>query len=196
MAGNKPDSTEVIVARHSKAIARLIDDVSAGEPFTRALEKNGIDFATLKRIEKDDGCKQSIALARELGAAAMAESLLTIGEKFDNPAMARVVSQNLQWYLERVHRRVYAPSVDINVTQTLDISGVLSGIQERVNRTSRPIIDLENIEDSEIVAESGLPAIGASDYESAALDFGVDLGLPERVKINRLDWTDKPDIFD
>lgn len=166
-------------------VEALISEVTAGAFPRKTLEKYKIHSADEEFLRENyDAFTSRFARACEAGAGALAERLLEIASEHDNPAMARVVSQNMQWYLERVHRKSYAPSVDINVNQQISISSALSEARARI---SRPIIDPQDIIDAEIVAESSLPALGAPDYESDAPAIPDRNGLQLSVKAHRPD---------
>jgi hypothetical protein len=164
--GRPPEPVADRLAKLVPLFDAAIEEITRGAFPRKTLEKYKIGHNAETFLRKNyDAFEHELARASEAGAAAMAERLVDIASEHDNPAMARVVSQNMQWYLERVHRKAYAPSVDVNINQQISISGALSEARARINR---PEIDLQDVVDAEIVEESSTYAIGAPDYESVA----------------------------
>lgn len=156
------DRVALFLPDFEKALA----EITGGAFPEKTLQKYGFEHNRRDFMRRNyDAYDSRLARARESGAAVLAERMVEITSEMDNPGMARVASQNMQWYLERVHRKTYAPSVDINVTQQISISSALTEARARVNR---PTIDLRDVEDAEIVEEKRVPTLGAPDYESAA----------------------------
>ena len=193
-AGRPPIPVEERLARLVPIFNAAIAEITRGAFPRKTLEKYKITFQQEEFLRKNyDAYESALGQAREAGAAAMAERLVDIASEHDNPAMARVVSQNMQWYLERVHRKAYAPSVDVNINQQISISGALSEARARINR---PEIDLQDVVDAEIVDESSTYAIGAPDYESVAPEIPDRNGLLLATKTpDKTPAGDSPDIF-
>lgn len=199
-----PEQIQERLATFLSDFHKALAEINNGAFPHKTLMKYGLDWNRQQFLRKNyDAFDQELGRARESGASVLAERMVEITSEMDNPGMARVASQNMQWYLERVHRKTYAPSVDINVTQQISISSALNDARSRL---TRPVIDLEDVEELENPVNTGLSAIGAPDYESVApalpdrnglniAKIAVDAELDSEEDANREKLSGLPDIF-
>lgn len=83
---------------------------------------------------------------------------------------ARVVSDVERWALERQYRQLWGASVDINLTERIDVGGAL--IEAR-RRTSLPISDLAQLAQPQDAEYTLLSSDSATDNESGVLPNGM-----------------------
>lgn len=121
--------------------------------------------------------------ALELGFEIQADSLHTIADDYHDVQKARLKSDNLKWILARRVPHKYGDRLDINLNQTVDITGALL---EARNRSTLSLHDPNNIDDAQLVETKSLSDSSASDYKSDA---------PIETPQKREDDAELPDIF-
>lgn len=89
--------------------------------------------------------------ARQEGLEYLAEGLLTAHEDIADVQKARLKSENTRWYLSKAKPKKYGDRIDLNVTQTIDISNALSEAKERA---ALPIRDVTPRANNKVVTES------------------------------------------
>lgn len=119
------------------AVIRAIDYISQGYTESKACAWSGIRTSQLKSVVTSD--KEMMALyedAIQNGYDAMADALLDpkaglYGET--EPAMAKVMSENIKWYLSRRARKVYGEKIEIKqeVTVAFAITDALESAHRR-----------------------------------------------------------------
>ena len=111
-------------------------------------------------------------IARIEGMESLADGLLTIVDRYDDVQAARLQSDNTKWLLSKRNAKKYGDRLDVNVSQTVDISGALN---EALNRAAIDITpDIKQIDEPTMVEAAD--AIDADDVDDdASQDHGVDM---------------------
>lgn len=76
------------------------------------------------------------AQARQEGMDALVDKLDDIHEKYDDPQVARLASDNIKWKASKIKPQVYGDRIDVNVNQTIDIKGALTEARQRTEQLS------------------------------------------------------------
>lgn len=112
--------------------------------------------------------------AQEYGSDMQVEALEELARTEPNPKRAQVIANIVQWRNERRFRKKWAPSVDLNVNQSVDISGALIEARRRAVLPGCDLPALPNVQDAEYTM---IPRISATDLESDAVR--LDSSPPE-----------------
>jgi hypothetical protein len=92
----------------------------------------------------------SYARATEIRADLMADEVITIADcEVTDPQRARNQMQARQWLASKQHSRRYGDRIDLNVSQTLDVSVTLAEARARL---LRPVSDQLTIDHEETLA--------------------------------------------
>lgn len=82
--------------------------------------------------EKHSDFDMKFARALRHGADVLADSLLGISNKYHDVQVATLESNNIKWILSKRYSRDYGDRIDLNVTQSVDISGALKEAKDRL----------------------------------------------------------------
>lgn len=120
------------------AVLQMIAD---GATPSKACKDNGLTLAALKyHLNNDEELKTLFDDALEVGSDALADLLVDIDTVHSNPAMASLISKNIQWVLERRKPDKFGARVQVsmenNVTKTL--LGALDAAIHRIPMASPP----------------------------------------------------------
>lgn len=147
------------------AIESVLTLIVEGQLLRQAAKLLNLPESSLYRaLHADPELWSSYKRARELGANAMAEQAVDIADNDTDAKRARNRIMVRQWLAGKLDPKTYGDRLDLNVTQTVDISGALSDARTRV----RPLRDQSNVIDAVIVSESTRCEPGSSDKESPA----------------------------
>jgi len=75
---------------------------------------------------------QKYKRARENGLDMLGDSLMEVNRIERDPQRARILSDNIKWYLSKHRREVYGDKVDINVNQKVSITSALAEAKGRL----------------------------------------------------------------
>lgn len=146
----------------------VLDYVASGKTLSKSCDWAGLSvtqFLTLKKNNKE--LAAAFEEAVQQGNDRMAEALVNIETDLEygtnNPAMASVVSRNIQWYLSRRDAR-YADKTINQVVVTADkaIVDALQSARERATRTAltSPVVEVVALE---VVEEAVQVAVDLDD---------------------------------
>jgi len=128
-----------------------ISAIANGAPLKTALSDAGLtasEFAHVLQGARD--LAVSYARATEIRADLMADEVITIADcEVTDPQRARNQMQARQWLASKQHSRRYGDRIDLNVSQTLDVSVTLAEARARLQR---PVSDQQIIEHEETLA--------------------------------------------
>ena len=134
----------------------IIDMVAAGARVSDICKKFTISQQFLHQWRKKDTLfGQRFDEARKAAAESMVESLTDIAKDAVTPtdvAIASLKSNNIKWIASKHNREQYGEKMEMNIHQTLDISGILKAAEARIG----PILDqseLKEIQTIETIAE-------------------------------------------
>lgn len=154
------------------AIEQVLTLVIEGQLLRQAAKLLNLPESSLYRaLHADPTLWANYKRARELGANAMAEQAVDIADNDADAKRARNRIMVRQWLAGKLDPKTYGDRLDLNVTQTVDISGALAEAKAR----ARPMRDQSNVIDAVIVKESITNAAGTGDYESPAAEKFEDL---------------------
>lgn len=139
------------------AVLYAIDLISQGYTKTAACDKSNISIPTFESyINRDEQLSVMLDEAEQRGADAMADALVQIGSHTvygeTNPQMAKVISDNIKWLLDKRHRKKYGDKIEIQHNITADkaivdalIAGRNRAAQAQVSYQEADFIDVEPI---------------------------------------------------
>jgi hypothetical protein len=134
-----------------QAAEAVIDTLANGASLRSALADAGLTANEFNRVLQD-ARDLAIAYARatEIRADLMADEVITIADcEVTDPQRARNQMQARQWLASKQHSRRYGDRIDLNVSQTLDVSVTLAEARARL---LRPVSDQQIIEHEETLA--------------------------------------------
>lgn len=76
--------------------------------------------------------EERLRTAREFGLEELAHSVLSLVDDYENPNQARAKFEAIKWYVGVMDPVKYGQKIDVNITQTIDISGAIERANERV----------------------------------------------------------------
>jgi hypothetical protein len=106
---------------------------------------------------------------------------------------ARVIAENNRWAASRRNSKKYGDRIDLNVTQTLDISGTLLEAKQRM---LRPMRDQLGATDVQTIDLPSVAVLGASDSQSLTPTEPDIFAEPVRVEVAHAPGDSEPSIFD
>lgn len=150
------------------AVLHAINLISQGETISAACDKSNLAVSTFRSyIDKDEQLHTMFAEAETRGTDAMAEALINIDNHRihgqSNPQMAKVVSDNIKWFLSKKRPDQFGDRVKVDHSVTVDvaITTALDAARRRLPAPSDDVIDTTAIpvfeeyegEDAEIMRE-------------------------------------------
>lgn len=139
------ETTSNVVER---VIARLLDRATP-QTLTQALKSEGLTADKFHRALSGDR-ELSLAYARalEIRSDLLADEALEIADTEQDAGKARNRIDVRKWLASKHNSKRYGDRIDLNVTQTLDISATL---QEARTRLLRPMRDQLTAEDAQVI---------------------------------------------
>ena len=120
------------------AVIKAIEKVAEGMTRARACKEFGISVQTfLNYVERDETLERMYADAIVRGEEALADALLNPDNHelygHTNPAMAKVMSDNIKWLLARRNPKKYGDKIEIKHEITMDraITDAMNRAKER-----------------------------------------------------------------
>lgn len=145
------------VEKAQRVIDALYETVHVGD----ALDLVGLTSQTFYELLKTEPkLAAAHAAARQAQAFAMVDDMRKLADSDGDPAKIRNQIDVRKWTASRLNRKDFGDSVDINVTQTVDIGSALSEARQRV---TRPVSDQIAHDKAETVDFTELPARSTTD---------------------------------
>lgn len=158
-------------------LAAIIEAVGEGTPIKQAVRDNGISLPTFNEwLSQDRDAAISYARAREIRADALVDEALHIADTETDASKARNQIDIRRWIATKHHSRVYGDRVDLNVSQTLDITATLAEARTRI---IRPVCDQLPVTDVQTLDLTGLRVPGALDKQSVDRPTGGADDVPD-----------------
>lgn len=132
----------------------VLQEIANGETPKRACEIHDTTLAALRyHLKQDEELKAMFDDALATGNDALADMLINIDQVHSAPAMAGVISKNIQWYLERRDPTKFGArvQVDMNNNATQKLIGALDAAIARIPMASAPVIEAKMITDVEVL---------------------------------------------
>ena len=130
---------------------RVIQLISDGKPLREALSEIGISAGAFNHVlQGARDLAQAYARAQEIRSDLLADEIITIADcEQTDPQRARNQIQARQWLTSKLHGKRYGDRLDLNVSQSLDVSVTLAEARARL---LRPVSDQQIIEHEETLA--------------------------------------------
>lgn len=129
-------TTKTPVKLTAEIVEQVLELHAGGEPLEQVCKKAGMPTTRALRKFKTRNPEWAVRFeeAEEACADAMAARLLDPNRLPADPGRARVVSENLRWYISRVYRRKYGDRVDVNVNTRVAVFDAFKAAEERLKR--------------------------------------------------------------
>ena len=158
------------------AIERIIDRVLNNVTLLEAVKQEGISLPTLhKWLGRDKESALAYARAIEMRADVLADETIEIADTDTDAARARNRITSRQWLASKLNKK-YGERVDLNVTQTIDVSSVLLEARARVMLPGR---DQQTITDVQTLDLPSVSVPRALDIQSIRDDVPRDGDAPD-----------------
>lgn len=141
----------------------VVDLIEGGQSLKVACETLGIAmqrFNEHKRSDKD--LSAAYGRAMETRADYLAEQIIEIADTESDSSKARNQIDARKWFAAKVHPKQYGERVDLNVTQSIDISAALEEARARL----LSMRDQSNIIDAQAIDITNQKAVASSDCKS------------------------------
>lgn len=129
-------------------VLKALELISQGQVVTRSCDQAGIALATFEAyIARDPELQQLRAEAERRGHDALADALINIDNHrihgHSDPKMAKVVSDNIKWFLSKKDQKRFGDKVEVSHTLTADraIVDALNAARTRVAQIASPVIE-------------------------------------------------------
>lgn len=131
---------EVLMGRHRKDYyltdeqkQTAIELAAQGHPLKKIIDAILLsEFGFLRAKELDPIFRQRFEHARQEGLEHLADALINISDEYIDVNKARLKSDNYKWLLSKRKPGTYGDRIDVNVTQTVDITGALNDAKSRL----------------------------------------------------------------
>lgn len=168
----------------AEKVRRVIARVVEGEWLKYACKSEGISKQEFhKVISSVRELHDLYARAKEIRADVMADEVVEIADTETDPQTARNKMNARQWWTAKAAPKVYGERIDLNVTQTLDISATLAEAQQR---RLRPVSDQPQAIDVQVIEAIEDKSSEATDVESVSAPKAPEPAAP---------GDPEPDIF-
>lgn len=142
-------------------VMRVVDLLRQGRSPTEACRETLITWSTVKKYcERDADLKDMLTDAIQEGFDTLADILLTIDRDphygQSDAALAKVISDNVKWYLSRKNPAGYGDRTEVNVNLRADsvILAALNAAKLRappmLELSATPIIEIDEVEADEL----------------------------------------------
>lgn len=156
-------NSQVAVAHSRTVVHEVIERVLDGQPLKIAVKGVGLTLENFHlRLSKDREAALAYARAVEIRADVLADEALHIADNEDDAAKARNQIQVRQWLASKLYAKRYGDRIDLNVTQTLDVSSTLAEARARL----LPVRYQPDIEDAQVIDSAHVIEAQPSDKES------------------------------
>ena len=116
---------------------QVLDLLAEGKTLEQIKTLTGLDSKAQWRMErKKPAYAEAVARARAQGGVVLGEVVLTIHEKYDDVQQARLVSDNLKWFLGKRHAAMYGDKLQVDHQVTVNIGEALANARARIARPS------------------------------------------------------------
>lgn len=180
-------SDPAAIAKAYQAVALLEE----GLPLKDALDRCDLKRATFSAaLSSERELALKYARARETSADFLVDEALDVVRNEENQLKARNIADMCRWAAGKFNSKRYGDRIDLNVTQTLDISGTLL---EARQRTLRPVSDQQDVIDVQAIDSQGQIEHTRSDNKSESAEQADIFSAPTRE--NQAPPGDEVDIF-
>lgn len=157
--------TNALTTQTETVVQQIIERILDGSSLKEATKACGIDVFKFNRmLQGDKSAALAYARAVEIRADILADEALHIADNENDAAKARNQIGVRQWLASKLYAKRYGDRIDLNVTQTIDVSATLAEARARL----LPVRDLNNVIDVETVANPSVASDGARDIKSQA----------------------------
>ena len=151
----------------NEKIQDVIEHVLSGKTLRDAVKLVGLTPSKFAHhLQGDKAAALAYARALELKADLLADEVIQLADSDSDPSKVRNQIQARQWLTSKLYAKRYGDRIDLNVTQTIDVSSTLAEARARLI----PSRDLDNIIDAQLIDSSDEKEHRASDNESIAHD--------------------------
>lgn len=141
------------------AVLYAINLLGQGHTLTQACDRSNIGVPTFKKyIASSEELQDMFTDAEQRGRDAMAEALINIDNHDvhgqSDPKMAKVISDNIKWFLAKKDPKNYGERVTVEQSFTVDIA-ITTALDAARRRSAQiehhDVRRLENVEDAEVL---------------------------------------------
>lgn len=168
------DERAIELAR--KAIAMVCEGVTLKAALSEVGLTRDMFSSTLSSVRE---LAHAYARAREISADFLVDEALDVVKNEPDVQRAREIANMHRWAAGKFNQKRYGERIDLNVSQTIDVSEALKEARARI---VRPVVDQLPAPQAQVIDLQALPAAEPSDKES-------------RAPLSPPDETGEPDIF-
>lgn len=148
--------------------------IAEGKSLTVALAHVGVPVSSFFEIIHDNpSLSEKYARAQHSRADLHADEILDIADnEAIDPHRARNMIEARKWHTSKMKPNKFGDRIDVNVTERLDLRGAIALAEERL----RPLRDLSNVEDAELIETKQITTVSTTDYKSVDAPESGDAG--------------------
>lgn len=146
-------------------VRKIIEAISAGASLKHALTCQDMTAGAFNHaLSKDREAATAYIRAQEIRADLLADEIIDIADTEPDAQVARNRIDARKWIASKHHSKRYGDRIDVNVTQSIDISATLAEARGRV----RSISDQSKTIEAQAIDITNVSASRPSDCESLA----------------------------
>lgn len=154
-------------ARIDPAVEMVITQVLDGVQLRHAVKAAGLSPQLFHyRLSKDKAAAVAYSRAVEIRADLLADEALHLADGDGDPHKVRNQISIRQWLASKLYAQRYGDRIDLNVTQTIDVSATLAEARARILRPAR---DQHDVIDARVLDSQARIAHEPSDAQSLSV---------------------------
>lgn len=153
--------------------AVICEIMTAKVGLDKALNKHEVGkWGFFKDVEENPIRARAYAYAQQVRAEILADEVIEIADEEQDSQKARNRIDARKWYASKMQPQKYGDRIDLNVTNTVDLTAALAEAKRRVLPSRYP----QDIEDAQIVETVQLPSPAQTGSQSVAEDKAPENG--------------------
>ncbi len=156
----KPSIGSTLPSVKYPILMQVLQKIADGATPRQACLEYGMSLASLKyHLKNDVEMKELFDDALDTGSDALADMLVDIDKVHSNPSMARVISANIQWLLERRKPEKFGARIQVSMNNnaTTALISALDKAMDRIPVASVPQVQRAVISDAVFEIVDPLP---------------------------------------
>ncbi len=130
----KPSIGSTLPSVKYPLLMQVLQKIADGATPRQACLEYGMSLASLKyHLKNDVELKEMFDDALDTGSDALADMLVDIDKVHSNPSMARVISSNIQWLLERRKPEKFGARIQVSMNNSAT-TALISALDKAIDR--------------------------------------------------------------
>lgn len=164
------NTTENLPVPFESMARQVLAIVTEGKTVPAALRDLGEPMSLsyfLRKLKRSPDLAREYEEARQAQAMSMADQVIDIADSERDSARARNMIDARKWLASKLDPRVFGDRLELNIEQSVSIKSALQAAEARV---LRPISDLRNVQEAQVIEYNDQITHEPADNESEALN--------------------------